>query len=540
MEKTKLVAGEKGLENNIKWVTIIEIVEDIDRLQPGEFLITTGFKLLENEERLHNFHRLLESKLLSGVAIYTSFYMTEIPNSFIELADKHQLPLIEIPVDINFSEITKEILAQLVNQQANLLAHSEKTHHELTKLVLNDQSLTEVTKRLAQLTSSKIVIYNEFYEVIYSNNDFCHMDHSHFSNTTLYLRDSKIDISQYLLRSLDKEAKENIILDQNIVTIYPIIAKQSCFGWIVLFKQKEAWQEMDDVAIGRASTIYAMEFLKKQAIEETRMRIQSNLLEDIFNHNYTNEQLIIDQALKLDYDLSATQCVFHLTFKQAAETDIHVIDRLYYMAENLLIQKNKQHIIQVKLQSVTFLTNVNGKTTEEQYKHTKQLAEELLEEWQFYFPKSELIIGIGKGYNQLPQISASAREARYAVKLYPLIDKHIQIVHYDDLGMYDFLIKMIRKGIDLQSIYQDSISELLHDSGREIDLIETIYTYFKNNQSIQKSSEKLFIHRHTLRYRLNQIEQKTGLDFKKTDDLLKLQIGVMAYKLVSILENKEV
>lgn len=538
MEETKLIAGEKGLNNHIHWVTVIEIVEDIDRLQPGEFLITTGFKLLEDQTRLESFHRLLESELLSGVAIYTSFYMTEIPDSFIQLADKHHLPLIEIPVDINFSEITKEILAQLVNQQAYLLAHSEKTHHELTKLVLNDQSLTEVTKRLAQLTSAKLVIYNEFYDIIYHNNDFCPMDNCSFSNSTLFVHDQEINLSQYLLRSLDKEAKENIILDQNIITIYPIIAKQSCFGWIALLKPKAHWQEMDDVAIGRASTIYAMEFLKKQAVEETRMRIQSNLLEDIFNKNEANERLIIDQALKLNYDLSLTQSVFHVTFKQSENVATHVIDRLYYMTENVLIQKNKQHIIQAKLQSIIFLTNVLGKTPEEQYEHAKQLADELLTEWQFYFPKNELVIGIGKSYHQLSSLSASAQEARDAVTLYPLINDSIQAIHYDDLGMYDFLIKMRREGIDLQAVFQEKISGLLHDAAREIDLLETIYIYFKNNQSIQKSAEKLFIHRHTLRYRLKQVEQKTGLHLKNTDDLLKLQIGVMAFKLGSILDRE--
>src|SRR5699024_4631502 len=128
--------------------------------------------------------------------------------------------------------------------------------------------------------------------------------------------------------------------------------------------------------------------------EETQLRIQSNLLEDIFSNNYVNEQFIIDQALKLDYDLSATQCVFHLTFKQPKKADILLVDRLYHMTEHLLIQKNKQHIIQTKLQSIIFLTNVVGKTTVEQYQASVQLAKDLLKEWRYYFPKMELLIGI--------------------------------------------------------------------------------------------------------------------------------------------------
>lgn len=539
MKETKLIAGENGLDNQIKWVTVIEVLEDIDRLQKDEFLITTGFKLMEDKTRLESFQQLLKANLLSGVAIYTSFYMKEIPEAFIELADKHHLPLIEIPIDINFSEITKEVLELIVNRQANLLAHSENTHHELSRLILNDKSLTEVTKRLAQLTSSKIVIYNEFYEIIYLNEAFYKEDNSFFKKTVLQYNQHQIEISGYLLNSLEKETRKNIPFEDNIMTITPIIAKQSCFGWIVMWKNHDHWKEIDEIACARASTIYAMEFLKKQAIEETQLRIQSNLLEDIFNRNYTHERVIIDQASKLNYDLTLTQSVFHIAFKKPETTDIHLIDRLYQTIENLLIQKNKQHIIQTKMQAVVFITNVVGEDKASCYQHTVQLAEEIQQEWAYYFPNNELIIGIGTSCSNPQQLANSASEASYAAVLYPLICEAYNIMHYQDLGMYDILLKMKKNGINLPSIYEESMNNLHDENEREIDLIETISTYFKNNQSIQKSSEKLFIHRHTLRYRLKQIEQKTGLSFKNTDDLLKLQLGVMAYKLAIMLDEEK-
>src|SRR5690625_7962462 len=92
-----------------------------------------------------------------------------------------------------------------------------------------------------------------------------------------------------------------------------------------------------------------MEFLKKQAVEETKLRIQSNLLEDIFSRNYVNGQLIIDQGLKLNYNFTLMQSVFHFTFKQNKKIDIQLVDRLYHITEQILIQKYKPHIIQSKL-----------------------------------------------------------------------------------------------------------------------------------------------------------------------------------------------
>lgn len=536
MQTTKLVAGSKGIENKIKWVTIVEVLEDIERIQDGEFLITTGFNLLEDENRMEVFHNLLRLRPLSGVAIYTSFYMEKIPESFIALADKHHLPLIEIPTDINFSEITKVVLQHIVNKQTRLLEQSENIHHELSTMILNDQSLTEVTNRLAQLTDSEICIYNEFYEISYTSSNSSFQTTNRPSKIFFTTNQQEIDISKYLLCSLEKEAKEHIQLEDQVITIYPIIAKQSCFGWIVMVKATDQWQELDDIAIERAASIYAMEFLKVQAVEETQLRLQSNLLEDIFSKNYLNERFIIDQALKLNYDLTVNQTVFYITFLETKKVDIHLVDRLYLMVEHLLIQKSKAHMMQTKLQSIILLTNINGNTEDEQYNQAVQLAKELQGEWNYYFPNHKLLIGIGKFYDQVDQLGRSAKEAQYAAKLTNLIDAKKNITHYSDLGMYDLLLEMNQKGIDLSEIYKDNIYKLLAGE-REIDLIETIDAYFKNSQSIQRTAEKLFIHRHTLRYRLNQIEQRTGLSLKSTDDLLKLQLGIMAYKLVNILNQ---
>src|SRR5699024_3757915 len=140
-------------------------------------------------------------------------------------------------------------------------------------------------------------------------------------------------------------------------------------------KDEHDWQELDDIAIERASTVYAMEFLKKQAVEETKLRLQSNLLDDILHQNYTDKRFISDQALKLNYDLTLPQVVYHLTFD---EVDGTLFDNLHHLTEQLLTQKNKQFMIQTKLNSVIFLTNVTGHSKLEQAKQASLLAKELV------------------------------------------------------------------------------------------------------------------------------------------------------------------
>ncbi|OIK08858.1 hypothetical protein BIV60_25335 [Bacillus sp. MUM 116] len=147
MKQTNLIAGKNGLQNWIKWVTIVEVIEDINRLQEGEFLITTGFGLGENEEKQAEFKRLLSIGKLSGVALYTGVYLKEIPPSFIAIADQYALPLIEIPSNINFSMITKELLEQIINKQSQTFEQSNFLEALLNQPILNKADLIERGKK---------------------------------------------------------------------------------------------------------------------------------------------------------------------------------------------------------------------------------------------------------------------------------------------------------------------------------------------------------------------------------------------------------
>lgn len=58
-------------------------------------------------------------------------------------------------------------------------------------------------------------------------------------------------------------------------------------------------------------------------------------------------------------------------------------------------------------------------------------------------------------------------------------------------------------------------------------LYKTLQQYFLSNCDLYLTAEKLFVHPNTLRYRLNKIEQITGLFFNKIDDKLTLYLGTL-------------
>jgi DNA-binding PucR family transcriptional regulator len=86
---------------------------------------------------------------------------------------------------------------------------------------------------------------------------------------------------------------------------------------------------------------------------------------------------------------------------------------------------------------------------------------------------------------------------------------------------------------EVQSFYNETIARIVrYDLEHKTDLVGTLETYLNNNRSIAVTSEALFTHRHTIRYRLGRINDLTGLDVNKSEDQEKLGFGLKAMRLL--------
>lgn len=114
----RLLTGEVGLSNGIKWVNILEILDDLSHVDKGEFLITTayGFDISSEEKQLEMLNFFAEKKL-AAIAIQTGHYIDQIPVSFINYAKQLELPLIEIPPEVSFKNLTRALMSELIHYE---------------------------------------------------------------------------------------------------------------------------------------------------------------------------------------------------------------------------------------------------------------------------------------------------------------------------------------------------------------------------------------------------------------------------------------
>jgi hypothetical protein len=116
--RCRLLTANRGLQNDIFWVNILEILDDLSHIESGEFLITTAHGLQAlNRKRQKEMVEFFAERRMAAIAIQTGHYIDEIPGPLVNLFNEFQIPLIEIPPDISFKSITRSLMLSLLQTE---------------------------------------------------------------------------------------------------------------------------------------------------------------------------------------------------------------------------------------------------------------------------------------------------------------------------------------------------------------------------------------------------------------------------------------
>ena len=141
--------------------------------------------------------------------------------------------------------------------------------------------------------------------------------------------------------------------------------------------------------------------------------------------------------------------------------------------------------------------------------------------------KMDFSIGVGKQTKSIRCIYKSYRQAKAIQKLQAKnkIDK--SLIFYSDMGIFKLLMSIEDQEI-IQEYYKHTIQPLIdYDKKNDSFLADVLCSYLKNNGSVKETADELFIHRNTVNYKINKIEELLNIDLSSLDTRLQLRVGFM-------------
>jgi sugar diacid utilization regulator len=149
-------------------------------------------------------------------------------------------------------------------------------------------------------------------------------------------------------------------------------------------------------------------------------------------------------------------------------------------------------------------------------------------------PAFALALGRSRVATDPADLYRAAAEALLAVNVAQA--QGVLALNFEETGAYRLLLSsMTDNPAELRSFHEETVAPLLgYDEQYETELVRTLETFLEENGNVAQTAQRLFTHRHTIRYRLERVKELTELDVSSTDGRERLGLGLKAMRVLGI------
>jgi sugar diacid utilization regulator len=166
---------------------------------------------------------------------------------------------------------------------------------------------------------------------------------------------------------------------------------------------------------------------------------------------------------------------------------------------------------------------------------SRRAAEAILRELQAALPGFGFAVGRSRVATDPTELWRAGKEALLAANVaHGNADR--PLLAFDETGAYRLLLPaMSEDPAELQRFYSETVEPLVaYDEQYETDLVQTVEAFLEADGNVAGTAQRLFTHRHTIRYRLERVRDLSGHDVGSSDGREKLSLGLKAMRVLGI------
>ncbi|GAA3260429.1 PucR family transcriptional regulator ligand-binding domain-containing protein [Nonomuraea helvata] len=478
----RLIAGESGLGRIVQRLNVMEVPDILAWVKPHELLLTTGYPLRNTPQSLGRLVADLDERGLSALAIKLGRYVDELPDEMVEQADRLGFPLILLPNDVGFDDILNQVLTDILNRQAAVLARAEEAHRALVQVVLAGGGLNEVTAEVAQLLDVSVAAVDGSGRVLAS---------SGAADQVAVLRES-ISLEGPSLPAAAGRARS--------FASVPVLAGGHHHGRIVAYSPTGAIRDSDVGILERAATVAALVVTRQEAVNAVESKYRADFLRDVLTGRAGTAERVTARARAFGWDLARPVTVLVAELDPDGD-ERSAQDRLVACWTAAMRRHDPRGAVAGFSHEVVAVVDASIDAT----RVAKDAASAFAD-----VPPATFSTGTSRpspGAETLPEAYSQAlKAARVGRQLHG----PGAVAHFDQLGVYR-LLSLVNDTEELHAFVRETLGPLATDVDAEnADLRRTLQVLLETNLNVAETARRLHFHYNTLRYRIGKLERLLG------------------------------
>ncbi len=527
---TRVVAGDGLLVRTVSWTTVVFPEDGLANksLQADEMVLVAGAETAAAASAIVDVEVVRWARDQQAAALVLSD--TPSPAAIAE-ANAYSLPVLMLPPGSRIRMVEKQVVSLLVDRKGQIERRGTQIYRQLTQISGRNEGMQELVGAMARLTNKAVIVQDKRLQIVVSQVQPQFV--SYVEDIETFLR--KLDNLPVDLQ--DRHALSEVeypVLMQSLPTpglarlVSPIVTKDVGRGYLSIIGHDTELDDIDLLVAEHGAAACALEMAKAKAVSDTEKRLRGTFLDRILIGD-VSQQEAVRQGERFDHDMTRTHVAVVCAWQGEKSPSLR---RLETIVNGVVASQHSSALVwqRERENEVLVFTAADDK---EPITAASRLARTIALEIQRQYPSTHVAIGVGQAARDVSQWRSSHRDASQAVDLAKRLQTDTPLF-IGDLGVYQLILSLGDRD-KLISFYERTLGPLLdYDQRQHADLIKTLEAFFACHGNLSQTAETLIVHRNTLLYRMNRINEIAQIDLVRPEIRLALHLALTIRRLLAL------
>ena len=509
LRTARVVAGQEFLDRRVQWVHVVEVPDPVPWVREGQLLLTTGYAWPREERSQRELIQALARRKLAGIGLAVPQFFERFPACAVEEARQVGLPLLEIPWEVPFAQITEEVHRAILTEQYQIIERSEAIHKSLTRAALEARTLQDLARVLGELLGRQVTFEDPEGFVLGRYDGAArdargaaeNSDNPDALRETLRAR-GYLQALRHAHEPLRIPAIPELAAPARVAC--PIRLRGEMLGVVWILEGEEPLSEVDLRAAEHAALVASLQLAHQRELAVQEARLGYAFLDALLEGRVESTPQFLERARLLRFDPGGRYRVGVLLLDETiplSEEGFFRRERLADRVRKGLKALGAPALLSVSLNRIHLLVP-EGLSIEAVWKTFEE-------------PKLRLLVGrIHSG------VEGIRRSYREACSLEPYAPSPGVYLHER------MLVPLVLSGDqEARDAFLDEVLGPLRRARRGQVLVETLLSWVESGFHYGQAAAMMGVHLNTLRYRLERVSSLTGWDLADPEVRFRLQLA---------------